>query len=94
MRRVIGAVDWSSYSQSSHTFHALYETFLDAYAPELRRKSGSYFTPREVTTAIVRLVDEALKRNLKTRQGLANSKVVVIDPAMGTGSFLLSLIEK
>ena len=35
-----------------------YEEFLSVYDNELRKKTGSYYTPPEVVRAMVRLVDE------------------------------------
>src|SRR6266568_3946682 len=41
--RVIGAVDWTRFDDDAYVY--LYERFLASYDPELRRQSGSYYTP-------------------------------------------------
>jgi Type ISP C-terminal specificity domain/N-6 DNA Methylase len=98
--RVIGAVDWEiTGSGSSDSYLHLYEHFLAEYDEELRERSGSYYTPDEVVTFMVGFVDELLRAQMDRVQmdeewGLAAEDVFVIDPAMGTGTFLLSVIER
>ena len=70
-----------------------YEDFLAAYDPELRRNAGVYYTPVEVVHAQVRLVDWLLTRKLDRRLGFADDGVVTLDPATGTGTYLLGAFE-
>lgn len=54
--RVIDAVQWPKVRAGRRdTYLHLYETFLDVYDPQLRQKSGSYYTPREVVEQMVRV---------------------------------------
>ena len=69
-----------------------YEDFLAAYDPKLRRDAGVYYTPVEVVRAQVRLVDALLTGRLGRPQGFADPGVVVLDPAAGTGTYLLGVI--
>jgi predicted helicase len=91
LRRVISVSEWSKWLESSDQ---LYEQFLELYDPILRRRSGSYFTPPEVTDFVVDFVDSLLQERLGRRRGLANRDVVIIDPAMGSGTFLLSAMNR
>jgi Type ISP C-terminal specificity domain/N-6 DNA Methylase len=94
MVRVIGAVDWPRVRRGRRdTYLHLYERFLDQYDPELRRKSGSYYTPREVVEHMVRLTEQALVTRLGKRAGFRDPTVVTVDPAMGTGTFLHAILE-
>jgi hypothetical protein len=93
MRRVIGVADWTQWPTAA-TYHWLYEEFLDAYDPVLRRKTGAYYTPAAVADFMTNFVDEVLQAKLKIRRGLAADNVVVLDPAMGTGTFLQSVIDR
>lgn len=93
MRRVIGAADWGQWP-TEKTYHSLYEDFLETYDSSLRRQSGSYYTPTEIADSMTRLVDEVLESHLGIRAGLADDRVVVLDPAMGTGTFLQSVIDR
>ena len=71
-----------------------YEDFLAAYDPQLRRNAGVYYTPVQVVRAQVRLIDELLTRRLGKPLGFADPDVVVLDPAVGTGTYLLGVIEQ
>ena len=42
---------------------------------------------------MARLVNEALRSNFELADGLANQKVTLVDPAMGTGTFLLEVMR-
>lgn len=92
--RVIDAVDWSVVRAGNRdTYLHLYERFLDEYDPELRRRSGSYYTPHQVVQQMVRLTDDVLVTRLGRADGFEDESVVVADPAMGTGTYLHSIIE-
>jgi len=93
MRGVIGAADWTGWTAKG-TYHWLYEVFLEAYDPAIRRQMGVYYTPTEVTDFMVRFVHEVLREKLRIDPGLADKSVVVLDPAMGTGTFLQSVIDR
>lgn len=93
--RVIGAASWVDISGGkSDVYLHLYEHFLKVYNPEQRKKTGSYYTPVEVVDQMVRLVDDALRTYLGKEHGLASEGVSVIDPAMGTGTYPLSVMHK
>ncbi|MBN1668786.1 MAG: protein kinase [Anaerolineales bacterium] len=79
-----------------------YETFLAAYDPRLREKRGVYYTPDAVVSYITRSVDYLLKTDFKLPAGLADTatisqeqhRVLVLDPATGTGTFLYHVIDQ
>ena len=86
-----------------------YETFLTAYNPDLREKRGVYYTPEPIVSYLVKSVDYILRTHFKVYDGLADTsfgrlslnyeenkdhrKVMILDPACGTGTFLASVIE-
>ncbi|TSC91351.1 MAG: adenine-specific DNA methyltransferase [Parcubacteria group bacterium Licking1014_17] len=77
-----------------------YEDFLKEYDAELRKKMGAYYTPLLVVRFIVRSVDELLKKEFNLPQGLADTakagavhKVQILDPAVGTGTFLSETVQ-
>ena len=70
-----------------------YEDFLAEYDPKLRRDAGAYYTPVEVVRAQVRLIDDLLVRRLDKPLGFADPGVVTLDPAVGTGTYLLGVVE-
>ena len=81
-----------------------YENFLAAYDPQLREVRGVYYTPEPVVSYIVRSVDRLLRDRFALADGLADTatvatdasngegrtspRVLVLDPAAGTGTFL------
>ena len=71
-----------------------YETFLSAYNPTLRETRGVYYTPEPVVKYIVRSVDHILKTRFDRPRGLADKDTLILDPAVGTGTFLYFVIEK
>lgn len=93
--RVIGAVDWPRIRRGRHdTYLHLYEHFLDLYDNELRKKSGSYYTPREVVEQMVRFAEEALITRLGIAHGFRDPDVLTVDPAMGTGTYLHTILDR
>ncbi|MBE3039958.1 MAG: N-6 DNA methylase, partial [Chloroflexi bacterium] len=70
-----------------------YEDFLAAYDQRLRKDAGAYYTPVEVVLAQVRLIDDLLTNRLGKVLGFADRGVVTLDPAVGTGTYLLAVID-
>jgi hypothetical protein len=93
--RVIGAVDWRRLDDHTGTVYLrLYEDFLAIYDPELRKKTGSYFTPDGVVSFMVRFVEDVLRDRFHLSQGFATPDLLTVDPAMGTGTFLIHIIRR
>ncbi|RAX44913.1 hypothetical protein DQ354_12435 [Arthrobacter sp. AQ5-06] len=59
----------------------LYEHFLAVYDNELRKQSGSYYTPAPVVEEMTRLTEEVLAGRLGKSLRLRDPDVRVIDPA-------------
>lgn len=96
LARVLDAVDWPALTKGDvDAWLYFYEDFLAVYDNALRKRTGSYYTPPQVVEAMVRLVDEALRDPdlFGLPQGLASSDVVLADPAMGTGAYLLGALR-
>ena len=70
-----------------------YETFLAAYDARRRVDRGVYYTPQPIIAYIVRSVDALLKRELNKRDGLADTDTLILDPATGTGGFLMEVLN-
>ena len=95
LERVLDAVDWPEVSKGkADAWLYFYEEFLEVYDNDLRKQTGSYYTPPEVVAAMVSLVDEALRRpGFALNRGLATDSVTVADPATGTGTFVLGVLR-
>lgn len=70
-----------------------YEYFLAIFDPAARERYGVYYTPIEVVRYMTGALDRALRENLGT-QGLRDKNVTILDPATGTGTFLLGIAER
>ena len=92
--RVIGVVPTKVMSAAEDPWLYFYEDFLAAYNPALRKSAGVYYTPVEVVRAQVRLVDDLLTQRLGKPLGFAEPDVVTLDPAAGTGTYLLGVISQ
>ncbi|MFH1639003.1 MAG: type ISP restriction/modification enzyme, partial [Chloroflexota bacterium] len=71
-----------------------YETFLKEYDEKIREMRGVYYTPEPVVSYIVRSIDHLLKDRFNKPQGLADDKTLILDPAVGTATFLYMVINE
>lgn len=71
-----------------------YEDFLAAYDRKMRKDAGVYYTPVEVVRLQVRLIDELLRKKLRRPLGFADPTVTTLDPAVGTGTYLLGVVDQ
>lgn len=96
LTRVLDEVSWAKVSKGDpEAWINFYEDFLAEYDNKLRKLTGSYYTPPEVVREMVRLCDEVLKSpRFGIADGLAGKDVHIVDPATGSGTFLLGLIER
>ena len=91
--RIIGAVPSKALTGPKEPWLYFYEYFLAAYDEKLRKDAGAYYTPVEVVHAQVRLIDDLLTDRIGRSLGFADSGVVTLDPAVGTGTYLLGVID-
>ncbi len=91
--RVIAVVPPATLAGPEDPWLYFYEDFLAAYDPKLRKDAGAYYTPLEVVRAQVRLIDDLLVNRLGKPLGFADPGVVTLDPAAGTGTYLLGVID-
>ena len=96
LTRVLDVVNWHTITKDDpKEWLYFYEQFLEVYDNALRKRTGSYYTPPEVVAAMVNLVDECLRGPLFERPaGFAAADVIVADPAVGTGTFLLGVLRR
>ncbi len=93
LERAIQAVDSAKLGQSADPWLYFYEQFLSAYDPKLRKDRGVYYTPVEVVRAQVTLVGELLRKRFGKPLSFADDDVVVLDPAVGTGTYPLAVLD-
>jgi hypothetical protein len=71
-----------------------YETFLGAYDPQMRKGRGVYYTPEPVVSYIVHSLDHIVKTRFNRSLGLADTNTLILDPAVGTATFLYFVIQQ
>lgn len=69
-----------------------YEGFLDIYEKEQKKRRGVYYTPTPVVDFMVQSVSELLESKFGCSDGFLDDNVSVLDPAVGTGTFLRKII--
>ena len=69
----------------------IYETFYEKYDPDKADKDGIVYTPSEVVNFMVASTDQLLKKHF--RKSLSDDGVTVLDPATGTGTFLVHMLN-
>lgn len=95
LERTIAAVDPAQLLKKSKgdPWLYFYEDFLAAYDPEMRKNRGVYYTPIEVVHCQVRLVAELLRDRFGAHRDFTDPQVITLDPAVGTGTYLLAALE-
>jgi predicted helicase len=71
-----------------------YETFLKEYDPQIREMRGVYYTPEPVVSYIVRSINYLLKTRFNKPKGLADENTLILDPAVGTATFLYMVVSE
>ncbi|MCA1869491.1 N-6 DNA methylase [Agrobacterium genomosp. 3] len=98
LETLISAIDAkkvnSSADRRGEPWLYFYEDFLSKYDPEERRQAGVYYTPIDVVQAMTSMVDHLLVKRFNKRLGFADPSVVTLDPAAGTGTFPLAVLDK
>ncbi|HOT24775.1 MAG TPA: N-6 DNA methylase, partial [Thermoleophilia bacterium] len=93
LNRTDRASFFSTFEQS-HAVQYFYEPFLEAFDPELRKELGVWYTPPEIVQYMVARVDQVLRSELDIPDGLADPRVVVLDPCCGTGAYLVEVLNR
>lgn len=88
----IKAILDSKYNQYHDPIVHFYELFLAQYNSKLRESRGVYYTPKPIVLYMVRSIDYLLKTRFNLPDGLAD-KIMILDPACGTGIFLRAIVE-
>lgn len=98
IERLVSAVDPRRIARSRDSrgepWLWFYEDFLETYDPERRKQAGVYYTPTAVVGLQVRLVDHVLRQRLDRPLGFGAKDVVTLDPATGSGTYPLAVLDR
>jgi hypothetical protein len=93
--RILNAVDVAKVTATKKDFWLyFYEDFLASYDPRLRENAGVYYTPHQVVSCQINLIHDILVHLFATPDGLAGDEVVMLDPAVGTGTYAVGMVSK
>jgi predicted helicase len=72
----------------------IFERFFQGWAIKSADRLGIVYTPQSVVDFMVKSVDEILKNEFGKKHGLGSENVHIIDPFVGTGNFIVNVIDK
>lgn len=97
IERLVSAIDRARISRTKDSrgepWLYFYEDFLAKYDKEARRQAGVFYTPIPVVEAQVRLAEHILRSKFGYGLGFADPKVTTLDPATGSGTYPLAVID-
>lgn len=93
LNRVDRAQFFTTFSEEQAVQY-FYEPFLEEFDPVLRKDLGVWYTPDEIVRYQVERVDHVLRTELDIPRGLADPRVVVLDPCCGTGTYLVEVLRR
>ena len=81
-----------SWSERQAFLNTVYERFFQGFSVKQADTHGIVYTPQEIVDFMCASVDEVLKREFGT--SIEEPGVQILDPATGTGSFIVNLIHR
>lgn len=80
-----------SHSEKQGFLKGLYENFYKVYNPKAADKLGVVYTPGEIVRFMIRSADWLCEKHFG--KNLIDKGVEILDPATGTGTFIVELLE-
>ncbi len=80
-----------SWSERQEFLNTVYEGFFQGFSVKQADTHGIVYTPQEIVDFMCNSVEEVLKREFGT--SIANPGVQILDPCVGTGSFIVNLVR-
>jgi predicted helicase len=81
-----------SWSERQHFLNTIYERFFQGFSVKQADTHGIVYTPQEIVDFMCASVEEVLQKEFGT--SLAEPGVQILDPAVGTGSFMVNLVHR
>jgi len=80
------------FSDKQTFINSVYERFFQGYSVKVADTHGIVYTPQEIVDFMCAAVEEALESEFGKKLG--DEGVVIIDPATGTGNFVVNLLRR
>ena len=82
----------SVFSEKQHFLNTVYEQFFQGFSVEVADTHGIVYTPQPIVDFMVRSVEQILQTEFS--RSLSDSGVHIIDPFVGTGNFIVRVIQE
>ncbi len=79
------------FSQKQHFLNTFYEKFFQGFSEDVADTHGIVYTPQPIVDFMVKSVAHLLKTEFN--RSLSDSSVHIIDPFVGTGNFIVRLMQ-
>ena len=86
------ATTFIDFSQKQHFINTVYEQFFQGFSVKVADTHGIVYTPQPIVDFIVKSVSHVLKTEFN--RTLSGSGVNIIDPFVGTGNFIVRLMQE
>lgn len=80
------------FSDKQTFINSVYEKFFQGYSVKVADTHGIVYTPQEIVDFMCAAVEEVLETEFGKKLG--DESVVIIDPATGTGNFVVNLLRR
>ena len=85
------AATFIDFSQKQHFLNTVYEQFFQGFSVKVADTHGIVYTPQPIVNFMVKSVSHLLATEF--RRSLSDTGVHIIDPFVGTGNFIVRLIQ-
>ncbi len=80
------------FSDKQTFINSVYEKFFQGYSVDISDTHGIVYTPQEIVDFMCAAVEEVLRTEFGKKLG--DEGIVIIDPATGTGNFVVNLLRR
>jgi predicted helicase len=88
----VSAENATGFSEKQAFLNKVYERFFQGYSPKEADTHGIVYTPQPIVNFMVRSVEEILKKEFS--RSLGDKGVHILDPFVGTGNFIVNIMDK
>jgi len=86
------AATLSNFSQKQRFLNAIYEKFFQGFSVKVADTHGIVYTPQPVVNFMVKSVEDILQKEFG--KSLSDKGVHVLDPFVGTGNFIVRVMQE
>jgi predicted helicase len=88
----VSAENTTGFTEKQHFLNKVYERFFQGYSPKEADTHGIVYTPQPIVNFMVRSVEEILQKEFG--RTLGDKGVHILDPFVGTGNFIVNIMDK